>query len=96
MENVLPIDLSLLLIKRKSKNSFNDFIMYYHGEVFDQEQLDSEKISVMYDTLNEGIDDGYDFLSPPSNEMDRMKKYFKKPTLTHLSSEAVDSLLVNR
>jgi hypothetical protein len=36
LDNQLPIDLSLLLIKRKANNSFKDFIIYYHGEVFDQ------------------------------------------------------------
>lgn len=33
-EEQLPIDLSLLLIKRKDNASFTDFIMHYHGEAF--------------------------------------------------------------
>lgn len=41
-------------------------------------------------------DDGSEMMMPLNHEVERMKKYLIKPALTHLSSEAVDSLLVNK
>jgi hypothetical protein len=52
LENQLPIDLSLLLIKRSDNASFTDFIIHYHGEVFNQDQLDTPMISKMYSTMS--------------------------------------------
>jgi hypothetical protein len=35
-----------------SHASFTDFVIHYHGEVFNQEQLDTPMISKMYSTMS--------------------------------------------
>lgn len=97
LENQLPIDLSLLLIKRNDAKSFTNFIIHYHGETFNQEQLDTPMISKMYSTMS--ISDYHDkFISANLNlEMfsNIEKDKGKKSVLNHLSERAVDSILVN-
>ncbi len=93
IENNLPFDLSLLLIKRKTNNSFDEFIIYYHGEVFDQQQLDTEKITQMYQTMSLGEDK----ISPFEQDMQKLSQKFpKKASLNHLSERTVDSILTNQ
>ncbi len=87
----------MLLIKRSSNKSFTEFIIHYHGEAFNQDQLDTPMISKMYQTISIG-DYQEKFINANLNlEMfsNIKMKNANKPVLNHLSERAVDSILVN-